>query len=196
MMKNIDWRKHLPQVILWGVIAAAAGVATASLATGKCPFSVCAGVLAGQGAAAGERGSAEDGSAKKEEMKMEWLTDYNEARKLAAEENKILFLSFSGSDWCGWCIKLDREVLETPEFRGWAAKNAILVKIDFPTGIPQSAAQKSHNEALARYYGVEGFPTVVLAGTDGREIARTGYRDGGAAAYVKHLEQIRKQVRP
>lgn len=124
---------------------------------------------------------------------MNWMTNFKAAQELAKKENRVMFISFSGSDWCRWCMQLDEEVLSNPEFLEWAKQNAVLVKIDFPGNTPQSAEQKEQNEALAAYYGVEGFPTVVLAGADGREIARTGYRSGGATAYVKHLEQLERQ---
>lgn len=183
-MKSIDWKRWIPKAALWGAGAAVIGAGAWALSSGRCPFAVCAGEVV---PAASESNSVEKGD------KMEWMTNFKAAQELAKKENKILFLSFSGSDWCSWCMKLDAEVLDTPEFQAWVKRNAVPVKLDFPRKAVLSEALRAQNETLARYYGVEGFPTVVLAGTDGREIARTGYRNGGAAAYVKHLEEIQGQ---
>lgn len=121
-----------------------------------------------------------------------WHENFSEASALAQKEKKPMLLYFTGSDWCGWCRKLHAEVLDRPEFAKWSNANAVLFKADFPSEIEQSAALRRQNEQLARHYEVSGFPTVILANSDGSVIARTGYRPGGAAAYVKHLDALRK----
>ncbi|HEY0368963.1 MAG TPA: thioredoxin family protein, partial [Chthoniobacterales bacterium] len=63
-----------------------------------------------------------------------WLTDLKEAQEQAKSGNKLLLLDFTGSDWCGWCIKLDREVFSKPEFKAYAEKNLVLLELDFPRG--------------------------------------------------------------
>ena len=100
---------------------------------------------------------------------------------------------FTGSDWCGWCKKLHAEVLDRPEFSQWAGKNVVLFKADFPEELAQSQTIKDQNNQLARKYRISGFPTVILADADGKVIARTGYKPGGAAAYVKHLQALLKK---
>ncbi|MDD5677927.1 MAG: thioredoxin family protein [Kiritimatiellae bacterium] len=122
-----------------------------------------------------------------------WLTDFNKAKKEAAEKKLPILADFSGSDWCGWCIKLDKEVFSQKEFNEFAKGNLILFIADFPRGKEQTADLKAQNEQLSRTYAVEGFPTVLLLDAGGKVIARTGYRRGGAAAYVDHLKDLLKQ---
>jgi protein disulfide-isomerase len=119
-----------------------------------------------------------------------WLTDYDAALKKAAAENKYVLLDFSGSDWCGWCIKLDREVFSKPEFLDYAKENLILVMVDFPREKPQTKEQKAANEALSEKYDIEGFPTVLILSPAGKVVERTGYAPGGPTAYVNRIKEI------
>lgn len=113
-----------------------------------------------------------------------WTEDWDEAVKLAKAEKKDLFIDFTGSDWCIWCQKLDAEVFSQPEFRDVAPTTFVLVKIDFPQRKPQTSELRARNEKLARTYQVEGYPTIVLADSEGKTYARTGYEEGGAKAYM------------
>lgn len=122
----------------------------------------------------------------------DWLTDFNLAKKEAAEKKLPILADFSGSDWCGWCIKLDREVFAQPEFKVFAKDQLVLFLADFPHAKKLDAGLKAQNEKLQQTYGVNGFPTVLLLGADGQVIARTGYRKGGAGAYVDHLKTLLK----
>ncbi len=115
------------------------------------------------------------------------MTEFEIARSRAKLNRKPMMLIFSGSDWCCWCVKLHQEVLVQPEFAAWAEKNTVTYVADFPEHSPQSDELKRQNAELAKKYGIDSFPTVVLTDADGREIARTGYRPGGAAAYVEYL---------
>ena len=123
----------------------------------------------------------------------EWLTDFNKAKKEAAEKNLPILADFSGSDWCGWCIKLDKEVFSQKEFKAFAKDRVVLFLADFPREKELAADVKAQNEQLRKAYGVEGFPTVLLLDAGGKVIARTGYRKGGAGAYVEHLKDLLKQ---
>ncbi|MFH1970021.1 MAG: thioredoxin family protein [Verrucomicrobiota bacterium] len=123
----------------------------------------------------------------------EWLTDFNKAKKEAAEKNLLILADFSGSDWCGWCIKLDKEVFSQKEFKAFAKERLVLFLADFPRAKELKADVKAQNEQLCKAYGVKGFPTVLLLDAGGKVIARTGYRRGGAGAYVDHLEKLLKQ---
>ena len=67
-----------------------------------------------------------------------WETDYKKAQDQAKAGNKLVLLDFTGSDWCGWCIKLDREVFSKPEFKDYATKNLVLVELDFPRAKAQA----------------------------------------------------------
>lgn len=119
-----------------------------------------------------------------------WLTSMDAAMKVAAEKGLPILADFSGSDWCGWCIKLDKEVFSQAAFQKYAKDKLVLLLVDFPQGKQQSDAEKTANRALMEKYGVQGFPTVLLLDATGKELARTGYKAGGAEAYVGHLKGL------
>ena len=79
---------------------------------------------------------------------LNWLTDLPSAQAKAKSENKIVLLDFTGSDWCGWCIKFKKEALDTAEFRDYAAKNLVLMELDFPNKKAQSEEVKKANQSL------------------------------------------------
>ena len=115
------------------------------------------------------------------------MTNFELAVSQAKINGKPILLAFTGSDWCGWCVKLEREVFSQPEFKTWASEHVVLVTADFPEHHPQSDEVKQENAELAKRYGIDSFQTVVLTDAAGREFARTGYRPGGAANYVAEL---------
>lgn len=121
-----------------------------------------------------------------------WLTDFAKAQKTAAEKKLPILVDFSGSDWCGWCIKLDKEVFSQEDFKKFAKDNLVLFLADFPRRKQLPDAEGKQNEELAAKYQVEGFPTVLLLDASGKVLAQTGYQSGGAAAYVKHIKQLLK----
>ena len=119
----------------------------------------------------------------------EWKTDYTAALAQAAKENKMVLLDFTGSDWCGWCIKLQKETFSKPEFKKFAEQSLVLVELDFPRGKTQSDELKKQNEELAEKFGVQGFPTLVLLDPQGKEAARNvGYLQGGPDAFIQWVE--------
>ena len=122
-----------------------------------------------------------------------WLTDFNEAKELAKKTNKKILINFTGSDWCGWCIKLDKEVFSKEEFKKWSKDNLVLLKIDFPRykKLPQEISQK--NYILSQKYGVKGFPTILLTDENGKVVLRTGYKNGGVNSYITHLKAYTKK---
>jgi len=122
-----------------------------------------------------------------------WLTDLPKAEAQAKAENKIILMDFTGSDWCGWCIKFKKEVLDTKEFQEYAAKNVVLVELDYPNKKEQSADLKKANADLKKQYKVNGFPTLVVLDKDGKEIGRqVGYSKGGPEAFIAKLESFKK----
>lgn len=136
--------------------------------------------------------SSTDQDQDQEAVAIEWLTDAEAARTLSAETGKPVLMNFTGSDWCGWCIKLERDVFTRPEFAAFAEEELILLKLDFPQReaiAPELAAQ---NEALSQKYDIKGFPTILLMGPGDQVLARTGYRPGGAGRYVDHLRGFMK----
>ena len=120
---------------------------------------------------------------------LSWQTDYNQAAQQAAQQHKYILLDFTGSDWCPWCIKMDKEVFNQSQFSDFALKNLVLVKLDFPRKTAQSSAEKSQNQELAAKFGVEGFPTYILLDPSGKEVRRqVGYLQGGATAFLDWLK--------
>ncbi|HEX4350972.1 MAG TPA: thioredoxin fold domain-containing protein [Verrucomicrobiae bacterium] len=120
-----------------------------------------------------------------------WRSDLPGALRQALSENKQVLLDFTGSDWCPWCIKFDQDVLSTARFGDYAGRNLELVKVDFPHHTPLPADQQRANDALARQFGVDGYPTYVLLNSAGREIGRqVGYLAGGPNAFVAELEKF------
>ena len=108
-----------------------------------------------------------------------------------------MMLFFTGSDWCGWCIRLQKEVLKTPEFAKWANANVILVELDYPRRTPQLPEIQKQNQELQQVFGIQGFPTVWFAKAtkkDGKinfeQLGSTGYVAGGPSAWLKGADQI------
>ena len=120
-----------------------------------------------------------------------WLTDFEAAKKEAAKKNLPILVDFSGSDWCGWCIKLDKEVFSKKAFKDYAKDNYVLLMLDFPRKTKISAKLKKQNHELAKKYQVRGFPTVLILDKDGKVLNRGGYMPGGAEAYIKYLKKIK-----
>ena len=110
--------------------------------------------------------------------------------KAAKERNVPILADFSGSDWCGWCIKLDKEVFAKEEFKVFADKNLVRFLADFPAHKKLATELEAQNKGLSEKYKIQGFPTVLLLSADGDILARTGYRRGGPEAYVAHLKEL------
>jgi protein disulfide-isomerase len=122
-----------------------------------------------------------------------WLTNYEQAQKEAQAKHKLLLMDFTGSDWCGWCIMLDKEVFSKTEFKEYASKNLVLLELDFPRAKrmpPETAAQ---NERLMLKYGIQGFPTVVVFDSSGKPLGALGYQQGGPEAFIAQLEKLRSK---
>lgn len=114
-----------------------------------------------------------------------WLTDLEAAKAQAARENKHVMINFTGSDWCGWCMRLKQEVFSQSEFESFAAKNLVLVEIDFPKRKQIAQATLRANAQIANRFKVTGYPSLVFLNSTGKEVGRTGYQPGGAKAFVQ-----------
>ena len=121
-----------------------------------------------------------------------WLEDLAQAQIIARRKNRLILADFTGSDWCGWCKKLKAEVFDTPEFKSWAAKNVILLELDFPRKKPQSAALKAQNSKLRDKYGVRGYPTVLLLDPSGKKLGQLGYIRGGPKPFIAKVKMLVK----
>ena len=120
-----------------------------------------------------------------------WTDDFDAAKAKAAKEGKLLLVDFSGSEWCGWCIKLDDEVFSKKEFVKTAQMDFVLVMVDSPRNKEKlSKKARKQNPGLVEKYKIRGFPTVLVMDAEGEVLARTGYRKGGVKEYIKHLDSI------
>ena len=119
-----------------------------------------------------------------------WTEDYEAAMAEAKADGKMVIADFTGSDWCRWCVRLEKEVFETAEFRDWSKDNAILLKVDFPRRTPQPARIKLQNKRLLKKYAkqIKGYPTILVLNPQGDVVARTGYVKGGPQAWLAELE--------
>lgn len=122
-----------------------------------------------------------------------WSDDYEKALEQAKKENKKVLLDFTGSDWCGWCIKLDKEVFSKPKFKQYAKDNLVLVEVDFPQGkrLPKKTVEQ--NEKLQQEHGVRGYPTIVVLDPEGKKLGQLGYVEGGPEAFIAKLEEVTKK---
>lgn len=134
--------------------------------------------------------SESDGSLVAEEYSANWLTDLSVVQAKAKEEGKPILMDFTGSDWCGWCIKLKKEVFSKPTFIDYANEHLILMTVDFPKRKQQEESLKDQNNTLLDTYGVNSFPTIILMDAEGKVLGETGYRRGGPESYVEHLKSL------
>lgn len=139
----------------------------------------------------------------KEDSKLVWHTNMVEAVAIAKKENKPMFLFFTGSDWCGWCIRLQKEVFKTPEFEAWAKEKVVLVELDFPRRTPQAPELQAQNNHLQQIFSVRGYPTVwfVKANTtetniNFEQLGSTGYGAGGPKAWLESVKPIMDKFVP
>ncbi len=114
-----------------------------------------------------------------------WSTDY----AAAVKTGRPVLLNFTGSDWCVWCHRLRDEVFQTTFFAQYAAESLALVELDFPRKKSLSPELKKQNDALAQKFAVDSYPTIILLGPDGQELARLGYMQGGPKTFVRELKR-------
>jgi thioredoxin-related protein len=120
-----------------------------------------------------------------------WLHSLEEAQKTAQEKHKYILLNFSGSDWCGPCIRLHQEIFDSPAFEAFAAEQLVLLQADFPRKKQHQLTkeQQSENDKLAEKYNQAGnFPSTVLLNSDGKVIkVWDGYPKQGATVFMEEI---------
>jgi protein disulfide-isomerase len=123
-----------------------------------------------------------------------WMTDLAKAQATAKQEKKMVLLDFTGSDWCPPCKALHKNVLSSKEFADFAKDNLVLVLVDFPHQKPLPADQKKANDALAKKFAIEGFPTIIVLDGDGKQLTKdVGYSGASAKEMVGNLQKLKKQ---
>ena len=121
---------------------------------------------------------------------LKWETDANKAMALSKKTGKPILADFTGSDWCGWCIRLHKEVFDTPAFAKWASSKVILLELDYPQSKPQSAEIKKQNAGLAQKYKIEGYPTILFLNASGKVLGQYGYDSGGPSKWIPNAEKL------
>lgn len=117
----------------------------------------------------------------------EWMTDLEAAKAKAAAENKAVLVDFTGSDWCGWCIRLRQQVLDTPAFEQYAKDKFVLMEVDLPQNPKFDPALRARNEQIAQQYAVSGFPTVMVLTPEGEVV-------GGFNGFLPTVQAVSKQL--
>jgi thioredoxin-related protein len=123
-----------------------------------------------------------------------WISDYNKALAQAKANNSDILMDFTGSDWCPWCIRMDKEVLSTKQFQDYVTKkNLVLMLVDFPQTkqLPQDV--QDQNNKLQKQFNVDGYPTFILTDASGKILGQqVGYLEGGPAAFIALLDGFQK----
>jgi thioredoxin-related protein len=125
-----------------------------------------------------------------------WYTDFAQVQAASAAANKPIFGFFTGSDWCGWCHKLQRDVFAKPAFKTWAKENVILFEIDFPRRKQLSTELTQQNQGLQQAFQVRGYPTVWIfkAEADAAN-ANINLKAYGSLGYPAGSEQGKEEVK-
>ncbi len=131
-----------------------------------------------------------------------WYTDMGQAIQASKQSGKPIMLFFTGSDWCGWCKRLQAEVFYKQAFIDWANKDVIAVEVDFPRTFQLDPAVKDQNNRLQQLFRVSGYPTVVFVTASDpdstgninlTELGRSGYIAGGAENWIANAQTIIKK---
>ena len=129
---------------------------------------------------------------------LNWHTDLNKAVNISINENKPIMLFFTGSDWCGWCMRLNKEVFNYPEFKTWANENLVLVELDFTRRKPIDSKILNQNRELARMFAVAGYPIVWFVNPQKLDsnklnfvkLGKLGYLAGGTNMWISEAEKF------
>jgi thioredoxin-related protein len=125
-----------------------------------------------------------------------WQTDFEEAKRIATDQDKNIIIVFSGSDWCAPCIKLDKNIWQSDAFKSEAAKEWVLVKANFPRKKANelSKEQTEHNRKLAEKYNIEGsFPLVVILDKSGKVLGKMGFKNVTPEEYITMIHSLEKK---
>jgi thiol:disulfide interchange protein len=122
--------------------------------------------------------------------------DLNAALTQAKTEHKLVFMDFTGSDWCPPCMELHKAIFSQPEFQAYAQTNLVLLVVDFPSKFHLPPAAGATNDFLAGKFDVEGFPTLVALNGDGKEIWRhLGGIDGGPRELIANVQAAQSKAK-
>ena len=131
-------------------------------------------------------------------IELNWYNDLSKAVPISVKEKKPIMLFFTGSDWCGWCMRLKKEVFNHEEFKIWTDENIILVELDFPRRKKIDPKILNQNRELARIFGVSSYPTCWLVSPQILEnnkvnflkLGKLGYVAGGTEKWISVAEKF------
>ena len=129
-------------------------------------------------------------------VSQEWQTNFEEAKKIATEQDKNVVIVFSGSDWCAPCIKLDKNIWQSDTFKKEAVEDWIVVRADFPRKKANelSKEQTELNRKLAEKFNLEGsFPLVVVLDKNGKVLGKMGFKNVSPEEYIKMIHALEKK---
>ncbi|WP_158973827.1 thioredoxin family protein [Cellulophaga sp. L1A9] len=122
-----------------------------------------------------------------------WQKSFADAQALSKKNNQPIVLVFAGSDWCAPCIKLDRDIWQSEEFKKYAEKHYVLYKADFPRRKTNKLAPELENQhkILADKYNAKGyFPLIVVLNDKGENLGETGYKKVSPNEYISVLNEF------
>lgn len=123
-----------------------------------------------------------------------WQPDFEKAKQIAKQKHELILLNFSGSDWCGPCIRMRKEIFSDASFTALADSNLVLVNADFPRNKKNKLSKTviKQNESLADKYNPEGkFPFTLLLDENGKVLKTwDGYPDGGISNFMKQVKAV------
>lgn len=131
-----------------------------------------------------------------------WYLYVEDAYAESANTGKPILANFTGSDWCGWCIRLKNEVFKTDKFLAWAEENVVLLELDFPRKKTMSEELRVQNSSLAQAFQITGYPTIWIFNLSFNEtdkqfkieaLGKTGYVAGGAENWILSTNTILKK---
>ena len=119
-----------------------------------------------------------------------WLTDFAKAQTVAAQQGRFIFLAFTSMDSGEWSKKMDDEIFQSEQFKAYARKNLVLVRVDFPTTTTQPAGVATQNKTLAEMYNVRGYPTVIVLNPLSQRVVDARYMKGGPTVFLSELDAV------
>ncbi len=122
-----------------------------------------------------------------------WIEDYRKAQAIAAQQKRYIFLTFTAMDSSDWCKKIDEEIFQTDDFKKYARKYMVLVRIDFPSATTQPEGLVTQNKNLAEMFAVRGFPMVIVLNPLGQRVGEAKYMKGGPGPFLTELSAIVKK---
>lgn len=148
--------------------------------------------LASDGLFAGSAANMPESASAADKAKSLWTEDIDGAFKTAAKDKKPVFVNFTGSDWCYWCILADKNIFSTGQWEKFSEK-MVCLKVDFPKNGRPDAETMSKRFALAKQFGVRGYPTFVLLSPERKELARPRAGRKAASEFIAEIDKALKE---